>query len=95
MQSNNPLPLSQLRRNRFIARWHGAQSIGRAENGFGECLLDQDSMLFRFVKSWSLSENLGRVLTGLIAAETPSGITLRRAETAEDTPLRNQIDVSA
>jgi putative heme-binding domain-containing protein len=34
----------------------------------------------------------GRVLTGLIAAETASSITLRRAEKAEDTLLRTQID---
>jgi putative membrane-bound dehydrogenase-like protein len=34
----------------------------------------------------------GRVLTGLIAAETASSITLRRAEKAEDTLLRSQID---
>jgi putative membrane-bound dehydrogenase-like protein len=34
----------------------------------------------------------GRVLTGLIAAETASSITLRRAEKAEDTLLRRQID---
>jgi putative membrane-bound dehydrogenase-like protein len=34
----------------------------------------------------------GRVLTGMIAAETASSITLRRAEKAEDTVLRSQID---
>jgi putative heme-binding domain-containing protein len=34
----------------------------------------------------------GRVLTGMIAVESPSSITLRRAEKAEDTVLRNQID---
>ncbi|MCI0642584.1 MAG: c-type cytochrome [Gemmataceae bacterium] len=34
----------------------------------------------------------GKVLTGLIAAETASSLTLRRAEYAEDTVLRSQID---
>jgi putative membrane-bound dehydrogenase-like protein len=34
----------------------------------------------------------GKVVTGLIAAETASSVTLRRAEKAEDTVLRNQIE---
>jgi putative membrane-bound dehydrogenase-like protein len=34
----------------------------------------------------------GKVVTGLIAAETASSLTLRRAEKAEDTILRNQIE---
>jgi putative membrane-bound dehydrogenase-like protein len=34
----------------------------------------------------------GQVLTGLIAAETASSVTLRRAEKAEDTVLRGRID---
>jgi putative heme-binding domain-containing protein len=34
----------------------------------------------------------GRSLTGLIAVETPSSVTLRRAEKAEDTILRTQIE---
>jgi putative heme-binding domain-containing protein len=34
----------------------------------------------------------GRVLTGMIAAETASSVTLRRAEKAEDTLLRTQIE---
>ncbi len=34
----------------------------------------------------------GRSFTGMIAAETASSVTLRRAEKAEDTLLRNQID---
>jgi putative heme-binding domain-containing protein len=34
----------------------------------------------------------GREFTGLVAAETASSITLRRAERAEDTILRSQID---
>jgi putative heme-binding domain-containing protein len=34
----------------------------------------------------------GRVFTGMIASETASSLTLRRAEKAEDTILRQQID---
>ena len=34
----------------------------------------------------------GRSFTGILAVETPSSITLRRAENAEDTILRTQID---
>jgi putative heme-binding domain-containing protein len=34
----------------------------------------------------------GRVLTGLIAAETDAGLTLRRAQNQEDTILRSEID---
>ncbi len=34
----------------------------------------------------------GQVLSGMIASETATGITLRRAETAEDTVLRADID---
>ena len=34
----------------------------------------------------------GRVLTGLIASETDSGLTLRRAQNQEDNILRSEID---
>ncbi len=34
----------------------------------------------------------GRILTGIIVAETPASITLRRADGVEDTVLRTQID---
>jgi putative heme-binding domain-containing protein len=36
--------------------------------------------------------NDGRVLTGLIAAETDAGLTLRRAQNQEDNILRSEID---
>ena len=39
-----------------------------------------------------MTSKAGRVFTGMIAAETASSITLRRAERAEDTILRSQID---
>jgi putative heme-binding domain-containing protein len=45
----------------------------------------------RFV-NYVVSTKDGRVLTGVIAVESPSSITLRRAEKAEDTILRTQIE---
>jgi putative heme-binding domain-containing protein len=42
--------------------------------------------------NYVISTKTGRVFTGMIAAETASSITLRRAEKAEDTILRNQIE---
>ncbi len=46
----------------------------------------------RFIE-YLVTTKSGRVVTGLIAAETGSSLTLRRAEKAEDTILRSQIDV--
>ena len=34
----------------------------------------------------------GRTVTGILAVETPASITLRRADRAEDTILRSQLD---
>lgn len=42
--------------------------------------------------NYVVSNTAGRVFTGMIAAETASSITLRRAEKAEDTILRSQIE---
>ncbi len=42
--------------------------------------------------NYQVTTKAGRVFTGMIAAETASSITLRRAEKAEDTVLRSQID---
>jgi putative membrane-bound dehydrogenase-like protein len=42
--------------------------------------------------NYLVTTKTGRVVTGMIAAETGSSITLRRAEKAEDTILRTQID---
>jgi putative membrane-bound dehydrogenase-like protein len=42
--------------------------------------------------NYVVSSKAGRVFTGMVAAETASSITLRRAERAEDTILRSQID---
>jgi putative membrane-bound dehydrogenase-like protein len=45
----------------------------------------------RFI-NYVVTTRSGRLLTGMIAAETASSITLRRAEKAEDTILRADID---
>jgi len=45
----------------------------------------------RFV-SYRVTTVNGQTLTGILAAESPASITLRRAEKAEDTILRTQID---
>jgi putative heme-binding domain-containing protein len=42
--------------------------------------------------NYQVTDRAGRTFTGMIAAETASSITLRRAEKAEDTLLRSQID---
>lgn len=42
--------------------------------------------------SYLIETREGRVLTGLIAVETASSVTLRRAERVEDTLLRSQIE---
>jgi putative membrane-bound dehydrogenase-like protein len=41
---------------------------------------------------YSVTLNSGRIVNGLIAAETASSVTLRRAEKQEETILRSQID---
>jgi len=45
----------------------------------------------RFI-NYMVTTQGGRVFTGMIAAETASSLTLRRAEKAEDTILRSQVD---
>jgi putative heme-binding domain-containing protein len=42
--------------------------------------------------NYLVTDKAGRTYTGMIAAETASSITLRRAEKAEDTILRSNID---
>jgi putative membrane-bound dehydrogenase-like protein len=42
--------------------------------------------------NYVVSTKDGRILTGVIAVESPASITLRRAEKSEDTILRSQID---
>jgi putative membrane-bound dehydrogenase-like protein len=45
----------------------------------------------RFV-NYVVTTKAGRSVTGLLAVETPASVTLRRADNAEDTILRTQID---
>jgi putative membrane-bound dehydrogenase-like protein len=42
--------------------------------------------------AYQVTTRKGQILTGIIAAETASSVTLRRGEKAEDTILRSQID---
>jgi putative heme-binding domain-containing protein len=42
--------------------------------------------------NYQIQTKAGRVFTGMIASETASSLTLRRAEKVEDTILRSQID---
>lgn len=42
--------------------------------------------------NYVLTTKGGQILTGMVAVETPASITLRRAEKAEDTILRSQIE---
>jgi putative heme-binding domain-containing protein len=45
----------------------------------------------RFV-NYQVMTTAGRIVTGLLAVETPASVTLRRADKAEDTILRTQIE---
>jgi putative membrane-bound dehydrogenase-like protein len=45
----------------------------------------------RFV-NYQVTTTSGRLVTGLLAVETPASVTLRRADKAEDTILRTQIE---
>jgi putative heme-binding domain-containing protein len=42
--------------------------------------------------NYQIQTKAGRVFTGMIASETASSVTLRRAEKVEDTILRSHID---
>jgi putative heme-binding domain-containing protein len=42
--------------------------------------------------NYQVTTTSGRLVTGMMAVETPASVTLRRAEKAEDTVLRAQID---
>jgi putative membrane-bound dehydrogenase-like protein len=48
----------------------------------------------RFV-NYQVTTKAGRMVTGLLAVETPASVTLRRADKAEDTILRAQIESMA
>jgi putative heme-binding domain-containing protein len=42
--------------------------------------------------NYQVTTTSGRLVTGLLAVETPASVTLRRADKAEDTVLRSQIE---
>jgi putative heme-binding domain-containing protein len=55
-------------------------------------VLDPNREVSPHFLDYTVRLNDGRVLTGLIAAETDSGLTLRRAQNQEDAILRSEID---
>lgn len=55
-------------------------------------ILDPNKEVAPDYRSYVLLTTRGQVLTGLLAAETATSITLRRAEGAEDTILRGEIE---
>lgn len=55
-------------------------------------ILDPSREVDRRFTNYLIETKSGRSLTGLVAAESATSVTLRRAERAEDIVLRNQID---
>jgi putative membrane-bound dehydrogenase-like protein len=55
-------------------------------------LLDPNREVDPRYVNYQVATTSGQVLTGVLAVETPSSVTLRRADKAEDTVLRTQID---
>jgi putative heme-binding domain-containing protein len=55
-------------------------------------LLDPNRQVTPNFVTYTAITQQGQVLSGLIASETASGVTLRRAEGAQDFVLRDQID---
>jgi putative membrane-bound dehydrogenase-like protein len=55
-------------------------------------LLDPNREVDPRYVNYQVMTTAGRVVTGLLAVETPASVTLRRADKAEDTILRTQID---
>ncbi|MFO0910995.1 MAG: PVC-type heme-binding CxxCH protein [Isosphaeraceae bacterium] len=55
-------------------------------------ILDPNRYVAPNYVQYIVSDQSGRIFTGMIASETASSLTLRRAEGAEDTILRTQID---
>ena len=55
-------------------------------------ILDPSREVDRRFTNYLIETKAGRSISGMIAAETATSVTLRRAEKAEDTVLRNQIE---
>ncbi len=55
-------------------------------------ILDPSREVDRRFTNYLIETKVGRSLSGMIAAETATSLTLRRAEKAEDTVLRSQIE---
>jgi len=74
----------------------GADLLAALRNKTSEALLidvlDPSREVDPRFLAYEVTTTRGRVLTGIIAAETASSVTLKRGEGAEDTVLRSQID---
>ncbi|MBL8796150.1 MAG: HEAT repeat domain-containing protein [Planctomycetia bacterium] len=64
----------------------------RAPDALLVAILDPNREVPSNYISYTLATKDGRVLTGILAAETAASVTLRRAEGAEDIVLRSQIE---
>jgi len=64
----------------------------RAPDALLVAILDPNREVPSNYINYTLATRDGRVLTGILAAETAASVTLRRAEGAEDTVLRGQIE---
>jgi putative heme-binding domain-containing protein len=67
----------------------------RSPEAFLSAILDPNRAFESKYASYTVATTDGRVLEGLIAAETSSGITLRRQEGKEDALLREEIEEMA
>jgi putative heme-binding domain-containing protein len=66
---------------------------GRASEAVLEDILDPNRALSPGYASYVVETTAGQVFTGVLAVETATSVTLRRAEGAEDTILRKDIAV--
>jgi putative membrane-bound dehydrogenase-like protein len=64
---------------------------GRPEESLLEDLLDPNRALAPAYVSYVVETHAGQLYTGIVAVETTTSLTLRRAEAAEDTILRQDI----
>jgi putative heme-binding domain-containing protein len=64
---------------------------GRTPEGLLTQILDPNRELLPIYNAYLVQTRDGRSLTGIIASETASGLTLRRAEGVEETVLRSAI----
>jgi putative membrane-bound dehydrogenase-like protein len=69
-----------------------SDTLGRAPEALLVDILDPNAAIDSNYVNYSVMTKSGKVLTGLIAAESPSSITLRRAENQTEIVLRQDIE---